>query len=94
VFLKGLDKYGDFVHTRQTGTIAAMELKTPEGTSYFNPVRDAIYKYFLDNGVLLRPLGNVIYIFPPYCITDEELDKVYKTIESAIEKFIINPSRD
>jgi adenosylmethionine-8-amino-7-oxononanoate aminotransferase len=90
VFLKGLEKYGESVKTRQIGTIAAMELITPESTSYFNPIRDEIYQYFLDNGVLLRPLGNVIYIFPPYCITDEELDKVYSVIERAIEKFIVN----
>lgn len=72
--------------TRQTGTILAMEWETGSDTSYFNTLRDKLYRYFLDAGIILRPLGNIIYILPPYCITDEQLTYIYSKIESALEE--------
>lgn len=71
---------------RQTGTILAMEFKTIESTSYFNSLRDELYAYFLERNILLRPLGNVLYILPPYCITKEELTTIYTTIETFLEQ--------
>lgn len=70
--------------TRQTGTILAMEWQTGNDTSYFNGLRDKLYHYFLNKGIILRPLGNIIYILPPYCITNAELDYIYSTIEHAL----------
>jgi adenosylmethionine-8-amino-7-oxononanoate aminotransferase len=70
--------------TRQTGTILAMEWETGEDTSYFNNLRDKLYQYFLAAGIILRPLGNVIYILPPYCITDDQLAYIYSKIEDAL----------
>ena len=70
---------------RSTGTILAIELNTKEGTSYFNAVRDDAYRYFLGNGILLRPLGNILYFMPPYCIKEEELNTVYSAIERALQ---------
>jgi adenosylmethionine-8-amino-7-oxononanoate aminotransferase len=70
--------------TRQTGTILAMEWQTGSDTSYFNSLRDTLYKYFLEAGIILRPLGNIIYILPPYCITNEELHYIYGKIEQAL----------
>lgn len=72
---------------RQQGTILAIELNTSEHTSYFNSIRNTIYNFFLEQGVLLRPLGNVIYIMPPYTITNEQLNKIYSVITSAINQF-------
>jgi adenosylmethionine-8-amino-7-oxononanoate aminotransferase len=69
---------------RQTGTILAMEWQTDSNTSYFSNLRDKLYHYFLNAGIILRPLGNVIYILPPYCITNAELDYIYSTIEQAL----------
>lgn len=66
------------------GTILAMEIVTGEPDSYFNTLRDRLYKFFLEKGVLLRPLGNTVYVMPPYCITDIELDRVYKAIHLAV----------
>jgi adenosylmethionine-8-amino-7-oxononanoate aminotransferase len=71
---------------RQTGTILAMEWETGDNTSYFSSLRDKLYHYFLTAGVILRPLGNVIYILPPYCITDDELQYVYSKIEQALQE--------
>ena len=72
---------------RQTGTIIAFEWETGEGTSYFNQLGKNLYNFFLDQGIILRPLGNIIYILPPYCITNEQLDYIYSKIEEALNKF-------
>jgi adenosylmethionine-8-amino-7-oxononanoate aminotransferase len=65
---------------RQTGTIIAFDIVTGNETNYFNSLRDHMYDYFISHGVLLRPLGNTVYIMPPYCIKEEELNKVYTVI--------------
>ena len=70
--------------TRQTGTILAMEWETGSNTSYFSSLRDKLYTYFLKAGIILRPLGNIIYILPPYCVTNTELNYIYSKIEQAL----------
>lgn len=67
------------VEVRQQGTILAVEFEAGQ-TSYFSNLRDTLYNFALSQGVLLRPLGNIIYIIPPYCITNEQLQQVYQTI--------------
>lgn len=66
---------------RTLGTILAFEVKTETQSGYTNPVRDQLYQHFIDQGILLRPLGNTLYILPPYCITEADLQLVYKAIE-------------
>lgn len=66
---------------RSTGTILAMDIETGEHTSYFHSVSSHLYHYFLEQGIILRPLGNTLYFMPPYCITAEELEQVYLAIE-------------
>ncbi|MEL7146411.1 MAG: adenosylmethionine--8-amino-7-oxononanoate transaminase [Bacteroidota bacterium] len=68
---------------RNLGTIIAMELDLGT-TSYMNKSRNAIYSFFMERGILLRPLGNVVYILPPFIITNDELETIY----SAIEEFL------
>lgn len=70
---------------RCIGSVAAVELKT-EDPGYLSEVRPRLYRFFLEHGVLLRPLGNVIYILPPYVITADELNYVYDVVGKAIEK--------
>lgn len=74
---------------RHQGTILAIELKTREDSSYFNSIKDEVYHYCLENGLLLRPLGNTLYIMPPYCITNEELEKIYRVIIGVLNNFKI-----
>lgn len=71
--------------TRQIGTVAAIELKV-EDAGYFSTLKPLLYRFFLERGVLLRPLGHVIYVLPPYCINREDLGYVYNVIEEALEK--------
>jgi adenosylmethionine---8-amino-7-oxononanoate aminotransferase len=61
------------------GTILSLEYKT-ENTSYFHPLRDELIRFFLKENILLRPFGNVLYVLPPYCITEEELQTIYTAI--------------
>ena len=46
-----------------------------------------LLRFFRDRDILLRPLGNTIYVMPPYCITAEQLESVYRVIEEAIDHF-------
>lgn len=73
--------------TRVLGTILAIELETGEGNTYFSNIRDKAYNFFLEQGLLIRPLGNVIFINPPYCISDEQLALIYKAIDSFFVKY-------
>ncbi len=70
---------------RNLGTMLAFELKNEESTTYFNKARNSIYSYFMDQNILLRPLGNVIYILPPYVINEEELSTIYEAIHNFIK---------
>jgi adenosylmethionine-8-amino-7-oxononanoate aminotransferase len=65
---------------RVLGTILAIELKTGEGNTYFSSIRDLAYDFFLKNGLLIRPLGNIIFLNPPYCITNNQLSKALEKI--------------
>lgn len=71
---------------RQSGTILAFDVVTPDATGYFNTIRDEMYAYFISQGVLLRPLGNTLYIMPPYCINVEQMIKVHTAILAYLSK--------
>jgi len=62
------------------GVILSLELKVNDDGGYNSPIRDVIYDYFIEKRIVIRPLGNVIYIIPPYCITDEQLNYIYNEI--------------
>jgi len=69
---------------RHIGTVAAIELKVPDA-GYLSSLRPRLYKFFLSRDVLLRPLGNVVYLLPPYVITPEQLNFVYGVIHDSLE---------
>jgi adenosylmethionine---8-amino-7-oxononanoate aminotransferase len=68
---------------RMLGTIAAIELRV-EDAGYLSDIRSRLYPYFLDNGVLLRPLGNVVYMVPPYVISRDDLNYIYDVIAKGL----------
>ncbi|MCS7004832.1 MAG: adenosylmethionine--8-amino-7-oxononanoate transaminase [Cytophagales bacterium] len=76
-FLQELQRCSAVENVRCIGTIAAFDVKTAEYTSYVNEARGKLYAFFINRNVLLRPLGNVVYILPPYNISDDELDTIY-----------------
>jgi adenosylmethionine-8-amino-7-oxononanoate aminotransferase len=67
---------------RVKGTVLAIELNSKEETGYLNSIAEKISTYFLERGILLRPLGNVFYVLPPYCITKDELHRIYNEIQA------------
>ncbi|HSZ71059.1 MAG TPA: aminotransferase class III-fold pyridoxal phosphate-dependent enzyme, partial [Cytophagaceae bacterium] len=67
----------------QLGTLISLELNIEPG--YLSSIRDELYDFFLQNNVLLRPLGNIIYILPPYCIGKEDLERIHKLIFDLLE---------
>lgn len=71
--------------TRVLGVIFALEIKSESNESYYGNMRNKLYNFFIKNGVILRPVGNIVYILPPYIITDEQLQRIYEVVEEAIE---------
>jgi adenosylmethionine-8-amino-7-oxononanoate aminotransferase len=72
-------------HVRQRGTIWAGDIDVGD-SGYFSSIRDLLYQQAIDMGVLLRPLGNTLYIMPPYCIHVDELNTIYSTIIHITER--------
>jgi adenosylmethionine-8-amino-7-oxononanoate aminotransferase len=69
-----------FINIRQAGTIAALDLVVPSG-GYLAEAGPRMRRLFRERGLLIRPLGNVIYLMPPYCVTADELGGAYDTID-------------
>ncbi len=83
-YLRGLHQVGD---TRQLGTMAAVELLADD-PGYLSGLRPRLYGFFLERGVLLRPLGNVVYVLPPYVIEPDDLHRVHDVISEAIQTLL------
>ncbi len=69
---------------RECGTVLAFDVKSPVG-GYFDEIGSTLKRKFAQGRALLRPLGNTIYVMPPYVITDDELAIVFDEISSAIK---------
>jgi adenosylmethionine-8-amino-7-oxononanoate aminotransferase len=69
-------------NVRTLGTIAAVDLGA-EGADYLSALGPRLLAFFRERDLLLRPLGNVVYVMPPYCIGDDDLDAVYAAIGEA-----------
>src|SRR5690625_3730374 len=83
IHLREIRKLADTVdieRERVTGTIAAFTLPVSGEGGYLNQVADRIKAVCVDYGLLLRPLGNEVYLMPPFCITEEELSDVYRQL--------------
>lgn len=79
--LRGMHQVGD---ARQIGTMGAVELVAGDA-GYLSALRPKLYAFFLERGVLLRPLGNVVYVLPPYVIEPEELHRVWDVVAEALQ---------
>ena len=74
------------IAVRRTGTILAVEIQS-ENPGYMDKRSQLIARKAIQKGVLLRPLGNVIYTLPPYVISEESLRKVYDVMKEVIMEF-------
>lgn len=75
--------------TRTIGTMAAVELRADDA-GYFSKLKPLLYKFYLDAGVLLRPLGNVVYVLPPYVISEADLHFVHDVIAESLDRIGAN----
>jgi adenosylmethionine-8-amino-7-oxononanoate aminotransferase len=85
LFANSIKNHKAVKQVRQQGTIVALEIETGTTTGYLNNIRDKAYRYFIDRKIILRPLGNVVYILPPYCISNADLEEVYTAIRDFLE---------
>ena len=82
-FIQQLQDKQNIKNIRNLGTIIAFEI-TEGKDEYLNNISNIITQQCLQEGIYLRPLGNTVYIMPPYCITAAELSKVYALINKLI----------
>lgn len=69
---------------RMMGSILALDIKD-ETNGYLSSLGPWLYNYYLERDILLRPIGNTVYILPPYCVTAEDLEIIYDTIEGSLD---------
>lgn len=82
----GLGKDQAFEKSRQIGAIAAIDMKTANA-GYLSELAPQLRTFFLERGILLRPLGNTIYVMPPYAITEDAVDIIFSAIAEAAQAF-------
>jgi adenosylmethionine---8-amino-7-oxononanoate aminotransferase len=73
-----------FINVRQRGTIAALDLDV-SSSGYLSNVGPQLRAFFRERDLLIRPLGNVIYLMTPYCVTSDDLDRAYAAIDEAAD---------
>ena len=84
-FADEMTTHAKIENVRTCGTILAMIIRTSSGSHYLSQERDRIYHYFLNRGVLLRPIGNVLYLVPPSCISAAQLQQIYAHIRDFLQ---------
>lgn len=85
-FVLEIENHPKIKNTRCLGTILAIEINVSSESSYFNSIRDEAYHFFLENGLWIRPLGNVIFVNPPFCLTQAEQNRIFVVIKRFIKK--------
>jgi adenosylmethionine-8-amino-7-oxononanoate aminotransferase len=84
--LARLGAHRAFANPRQLGVIAAIDL-VADDAGYLSDLAPRLRSFFLDHGLLLRPLGNTIYIMPPYCLDADQLDRLFTALAAAGDRF-------
>jgi adenosylmethionine---8-amino-7-oxononanoate aminotransferase len=74
---------------RNLGTVIAFGINSGKD-SYLNNIGTSITEQALNEGIYLRPLGNTIYLMPPYCISEAQLDKIYTFLAEMLETLTRN----
>ncbi len=92
-FINEMQGHSSLKNLRVCGTILAMEFaleshepKSKQPKDYLSPLRDRLYRFFISQGVLLRPIGSTVYVLPPYVIRKTELAKIHSVLRLAAEK--------
>ena len=89
--LRGSESNSEFrpqiKNVRQLGTLLAFEIVQGKD-EYLNKISTVITQKALEKGVYLRPLGNTVYLMPPYCMTEDELAAVYAVIDDILQELL------
>lgn len=80
-FIRFIKNHKHVKEVNSLGTILSLEVSTESKTDYSNSLRKKIYDHFISRDILLRPLGNIIYLVPPYVIQNSELEMIYTEIK-------------
>jgi adenosylmethionine-8-amino-7-oxononanoate aminotransferase len=84
--LQALSRHPRVDHCRLIGTLAAFDLAVEGTAGYLNPAGPTVKRIAMEAGVFLRPLGQVVYLLPPLCITDAQLEQCYAAIGKALDQ--------
>jgi adenosylmethionine-8-amino-7-oxononanoate aminotransferase len=87
-FLKRWSNHPNIRCSHCLGTILAIEYQV-DRASYHHSLKDRLIAFFREHHILIRPLGNVLYLIPPYCTTREDLQKLYSTIAITLEEWTL-----
>jgi len=85
--LNRLSDCSAILNRRRVGTITAMEIGASD-SAYLSELGPRLLAFFRDRNLLLRPLGNTVYVMPPYCIGEDDLDQIYEAIANASETML------
>ncbi len=84
--LNALSRHSKTLHPRLMGTIAAFDLNVDTQPGYLNPAGGIVKRKAMSMGVYIRPLGQVIYLMPPLCISDSQLEQCYAAIKAGLDE--------
>lgn len=85
VFAQELAAFSHIKNIRVTGTILAFEIASGKD-EYLNQISTVVTAKALERGVYLRPLGNTVYLMPPYCISEIEMQEVYRCVKDILKE--------
>ncbi len=85
-YLKKIAKHPIVIKPRLIGTLAAFDIKVEGPTGYLNEAGKHLKKKAIEKGVFIRPLGNVVYLLPPLCLSNNQLEKCYQVLESILSE--------
>ncbi|QKR99169.1 adenosylmethionine--8-amino-7-oxononanoate transaminase [Sphingomonas sp. CL5.1] len=83
--LAGLAGRPGVANPRAIGTVTAIDITDPQGGGYLSQLGPRLLRHFRERDLLLRPMGNTVYVMPPYCIDDADLDRIYAAIGEALD---------
>lgn len=87
-FLREIEKHPRVENVRILGVILAFEIRRDGKEDYYGGFRNRLYDFFIGNGIILRPVGNTVYILPPYIISDDLLRNIYEVVKRAIDEIV------
>lgn len=87
-FVQEIEYHPRVKNIRVLGVILAFDIVRDGPEEYYGGFRNRLYEFFIGKGVILRPVGNTIYILPPYVIQDDLLRNIYDTVKEAISEIM------